>query len=186
MEDIKAKLKQRDRSAYRFLFERYYEPLVLYAERFLADRDQSEDLVQEMFLYLWKEGGSLDIRSSLEAYLFRMTRNRSFKVLKKLKIIDGITDLETLERRTELWNMQTHSFDSEAKNKKESQLMEVLNSFPEKMKEIMKLRFVYDYKYKEIAEELGISENTVKTQLKRAKEKISGEHFLPLLCILAL
>lgn len=60
----------------------------------------------------------------------------------------------------------------EERNKRYDQLMVVVESFPEKMKAIFKLKFYNNYRYAEIAEELNISINTVKTQLKRAKVKI--------------
>ena len=51
--------------------------------------------------------------------------------------------------------------------------MEVVEGFPVSMKRIFQLKFLENYKYAEIAEEMGISVNSVKTQLKRAKAKIN-------------
>jgi RNA polymerase sigma-70 factor (ECF subfamily) len=52
------------------------------------------------------------------------------------------------------------------------QILKIVDTLPERMQQIVKLKFLHNYKYTEIAEELGISVNTVKTQLKRAKVKI--------------
>ncbi len=52
------------------------------------------------------------------------------------------------------------------------QILKIVDTLPEKMQQIVRLKFLHGYKYKEIAEELYISINTVKTQLKRAKSKI--------------
>ena len=60
--------------------------------------------------------------------------------------------------------------------------MNIVESFPEKMQQIFKLKFISNYKYAEIADELGISINTVKIQLKRAKIKI--HKFMPVFIIM--
>ena len=64
-----------------------------------------------------------------------------------------------------------------------SQLLKVVEGLPSKMQQIVKMRFIENYKYVEIAEELGVSVNTVKTQLKRAKLKI-GEQMAMLIALL--
>ena len=64
-------------------------------------------------------------------------------------------------------------------------ILKIIETFPESMQEVFKLKFIENYKYEEIADEMGISVNTVKTQLKRAKVKISESLviILALLCI---
>ena len=69
-----------------------------------------------------------------------------------------------------------HVFDSASDDDKQivyHQILKIVDSLPSKMQQIVKLKFLHHYKYAEIAEELGISINTVKTQLKRAKSKIT-------------
>ena len=59
------------------------------------------------------------------------------------------------------------------KSKVYNKVLEIVDTLPEKMQQVVKLKFLHNYKYAQIAEELGVSINTVKTQLKRAKYKIT-------------
>ena len=78
-----------------------------------------------------------------------------------------------------------HISDEESDMDKEKiylQLLDCIESLPEKMQHIVKLKFLHGYSYAEISTELDISINTVKTQLKRAKVKIM--EFVSILIIL--
>ena len=97
-------------------------------------------------------------------------KNRCFNYLKSIKITD---DYKVLDFNISL--ITEHVFDSTSQEDKEivyHQILKIVDTLPEKMQQIVRLKFLHAYKYKEIAEELDISINTVKTQLKRAKSKI--------------
>jgi len=169
---ILERLKKKDKKAFQQVFEAYYSHLVSYSYNFTYDQSVSEDLVQEAFIYLWENIHLLKIEKSLKAYLFVMVRNRSLNHLKKLKIIDtsyliDISMLLSIDVQEEvLSEMEFEQLSLKAK--------EILNCLPEKMKEIYKLKVMHNLNYKDIAEEMGISINTVKTQLRRAKFKIQS------------
>lgn len=100
-----------------------------------------------------------------------MVRNRCLNFLKSIKITDNYNFLEfNINLITE------HAFDSVPADDKQivyHQILKIIDTLPEKMQKIVKLKFLHGYKYIEIADELNISINTVKTQLKRAKLKIT-------------
>lgn len=164
-------IKKGNRQVYKSFFNKNYKSLVAYANGFLFDQQASEDVVQEVFIYIWEKAQNIEIKSSFQAYVYRMVRNRCLNYLKSIKITDDISALDfNLNLITE------HVFEDTSQENKQivyHQILKVVDSLPEKMQQVVRLKFLHNYKYLEIAEELGISVNTVKTQLKRAKLKIT-------------
>ncbi|WKB81824.1 RNA polymerase sigma-70 factor [Cellulophaga lytica] len=166
---IMKEIQRGNKMAFEVLFNRYYEALVNYAYNYLYDQNNSQDLVQEIFIYIWENAADLKITSSVKGYLFTMTKNRCLNFLKKVNITDneGVIELKSLFDHD--LNYATLS-DTELQEKP---ILKLLDKLPAKMKVIVMLKFFSDYKHQEIAEELDISINTVKTQLKRARIKLS-------------
>lgn len=99
-----------------------------------------------------------------------MVKNRCLNHLKSVKITDNQDYIEysrSLIDRVELPNF------TEDNNTLYLKVLAIVDEMPLKMQKIFKLKFIEDYKYNEIAEELNISLNTVKTQLKRVKIRIN-------------
>lgn len=168
---ILERLKKQDKKAFQQVFEAFYPRLVAYSFRFTYNQEASEDLVQESFIYIWENARSLNIKS-LRAYLFTMVRNRSLNYLKKINLTDS-------NHLIDISNILTQDFQEDMISEKEMNALtqraeEILKCLPGKMQEIFKLRVVHGLSYKEIAEEMGVSVNTVKTQLKRARVKIES------------
>ncbi|WP_308992362.1 RNA polymerase sigma-70 factor [Mariniflexile litorale] len=164
-------IKKGNRQVYKTFFNKNYEDLVIYANGYLFDKAASEDVVQEVFIYIWEKSYKIEIESSLHGYVYTMVRNRCLNFLKSLKLTDSFNALEfNVNLITE------HVFDSTSEENKKivyHQILKIVDTLPDRMQQIVKLKFLHNFKYSEIAEELGISVNTVKTQLKRAKSKIT-------------
>jgi len=168
---ILKEISKHNHKVFKKFFDNHYKNLVLYANGYLFDKDSSEDIVQEVFIYIWENADKLKIESSLKGYLFTMVRNKCFTYLKSIKITDNYEFLEfNINFVTE------HIFDSTTEEDKKivyHQILKIVDTLPDKMQQVVKLKFLHNYKYSEISEELGISINTVKTQLKRAKSRIT-------------
>ncbi|WP_225035839.1 RNA polymerase sigma factor [Winogradskyella sp. SM1960] len=173
-------IKKGNRQVFKNFFNKNYEDLVIYANGYLFDKQASEDVVQDVFVYIWEKPEKINIESSLQGYIYRMVRNRCLNYLKSLKITDNFDLLDfNIALITE------HVFDTTSDQDKQivyHQVLKIVDSLPDKMQQIVRLKFLHGYKYKEIAAELDISINTVKTQLKRAKLKISES----IMCVLVL
>ncbi|UNY99806.1 RNA polymerase sigma-70 factor [Zhouia spongiae] len=178
---ILTEIKKKNQKVFKKLFSDLYEELVVYANGYLFDKNSSEDIVQEAFIYLWEQAENLHIRDSIKSYMYVMIRNRCLNYLKSIKVRDSlhILDLNTVI----IGNHDLDAFSQHDRQIIQVQLQKVITELPFKMQEIVRLRFISNYKYSEIADELGISVNTVKTQLKRAKTKISAS-ITPLLILL--
>ncbi|MEP6805254.1 MAG: RNA polymerase sigma-70 factor [Flavobacterium sp.] len=179
---VLSELQKQNKSVYKNVFNQFYKGMVLYANNFLFDQQTSEDIVQEIFIWLWENAKNTEIKTSLKSYLYAMVRNRCLNYLKSIKITD---DLNLIDLNSAL--LLEEDIDNISEDEKAiiyRQILKIVEGFPVSMQQIFKLKFIENYKYNEIADELGISVNTVKTQLKRAKLKI-GES-IPLLLALFL
>ena len=168
---ILEQISKQNQHVFRTFFNKHYEELVRYANGYLFDKDSSEDVVQEVFIYIWENASEMKINASLKGYMYTMVRNRCLNYLKSIKITD---DFEFLEFNINL--ITEHVFDrvdDEDKKIVYHQILKIVDALPEKMQQIVRLKFLHNYKYQEIADEMGVSVNTVKTQLKRAKLRIT-------------
>ncbi len=168
---ILIEIRNKNEKVFKNFFNKHYADLVSYANKYLFDKDSSEDIVQEIFIYIWENAENLNIQSSLKGYMYSMVRNKCLNFLKSIKITDSF---ELLEFNINL--ITEHVFNSSSEDEKKivyHQILKIIDTLPEKMQQVVRLKFLHNYKYSEIAAELNISINTVKTQLKRAKFKIT-------------
>lgn len=169
--EIILKIRNKDQSAFKEVFQKHYFELTVYANQYLFDKGLCEDVVQDIYIKLWEKADTIEIKTSLKSYLYAMVRNRCLNKLKALKIT-YTGDNYILDYANK--NAQTFYFlEDNNKHILHQKILESIEDLPNKMKLIVKLRFVNNYQYKEIANELNISVNTVKTQLKRAKVKLA-------------
>lgn len=169
---ILLKIREKNQDSFESFFHHYYESLVIYAQGYLYDRASCEDVVQEVFIYVWENANSINITISLKGYLYKMVRNRMLNHLETLKNnyeieVYGYTPIK--ETYEDLVNLQ------EEKNVKLNKVLLLIDALPKKMKEIFILKYRRNYSYSEISLILNISPNTVKTQLKRAKTILQSQ-----------
>lgn len=163
---ILSHLQKKDKEAFRYLYEHYFTKMVLFAESYLYDEEEARDLVQDLFFKLWDNTPCLEINIPLKAYLFTSVRNRCLNVLRDRKIHDSHND--------KLFEAQIFSGteDIEIDECIRERLQQALDSLPDKCREIFLLKIVQGKKNREIAEELGLADTTVKTQVQRAYKHI--------------
>lgn len=179
---ILRELQNKNHFVFKRLFEDWYADLVNYAIKHLFHQSSSEDVVQDVFIYLWENADKINIQTTLKGYTYAMVRNRCLNILKANKITDTANIMEMQVMLETDYNPDY--FYQEEQNLELALMLKVLESLPTKMRTIVKLRFANNYKYSEIAEELGVSVNTIKTQLKRAKAKF-GELVISIAFILS-
>lgn len=171
---ILSHLQKKDKEAFRYLYEQYFSKMVLFAESYLYDEEEARDLVQDLFFKLWDNAPHLEVLNSLKAYLFTSLRNRCLNVLRDRKIRDSHND--------KLFEAQLFSGtdDLDIDENIQERLQAALNSLPDKCREIFLLKIVQGKKNKEIADQLGLADSTVKTQIQRAYKNIR-EKLVPIL-----
>lgn len=165
-------LKQGDESALRELFHQYYMPLCIYSFHITDSFEQSEDIVQEFFIAFWEKKLYNSITTNLRSYLFQSIRNASLTAVEKQnKYI--FHDLEE-----EAYSPIDELYDEEELKLRLQTLLDELTNLPEQGYKVLVAIAIEKKKYKEVAEELGISVNTVKTHLSRALKYLRSKNLL--------
>ena len=83
-------LKVGDTNAYQQLYHKYHTALYVYILRFVKIPELAEDLLQEVFIKIWEIRATVDPSLSFQAYLYRISRNRVFKLIKKIAVDDKL------------------------------------------------------------------------------------------------
>ncbi|WP_455510089.1 sigma-70 family RNA polymerase sigma factor [Butyricimonas paravirosa] len=147
------------------LFARYYRPLVLFASEYLKNRLEAEDVVQELFVKLWEDNHLVRVTDgSLSAYLYSAVRNRSISCLQKKDILWDSRELEGVDISVEM----VADIDEERMDA----VMKEVELLPERTRQVVECVMLRGLKYKEAAEELNISINTVKFLLKEGTKRL--------------
>lgn len=163
-QDLIILLKKQDEYAFKEIYERYSGALYLLALKKTKNEAEAKDIVQEIFIVLWNKRAELHFHSSVSSYLFKSVHNRALNIFVHQKYHDDyIVSLQNYLDET------APQADSLIREKELTLVIDrAIQSLPEKMREIFQLSRYEQLSHKEIADKLGISELTVKTQVKRA------------------
>lgn len=159
-------LNGKQTGAYRDLFERFYAYLVVYAMRYVQQREVAEDLVQEVFVVLWEQEKIYNSYVGLKAFLYEAVRNRALDHLKH-KRVEGKYATYSLLHPMDDSDLEYKLMREEIYRK----LYLAVAELPERCRRIFELH-LQGKKNEEIAALLGISTETVKTQRKIAMRQL--------------
>ncbi|HWW38923.1 RNA polymerase sigma-70 factor [Pedobacter sp.] len=157
-------LKQQDQRAYTVIYERYWALLFRHACKMIKDEEQAADVIQDLFTIMWTQAETLEINTSLASYLYTSLRNRILKLIRREKVqINYLITLPDFEK-------EGHNITDEILREKELQMQieKEIEMLPSKMREIFELSRNAHMSYKQIAEEINITEGTVKKQVYNA------------------
>ncbi|MGE4587421.1 MAG: RNA polymerase sigma-70 factor [Mangrovibacterium sp.] len=171
-------LKKRDLGAYRDLFFRYHGRLVLFAFRFTGEMEVARDIVQDTFLNLWEKADNLNIETSVKAYLFQAVRNRSLNFFRYQSTRHNVHEELTarIEREEQKIYADEHNpFHSLLELELEQKVKDVVDSLPERCREVFELSRYHDLKNREIAEKMDISVKMVEKHISHALRVLRSE-----------
>ena len=156
-------MRRGDEAVFDAVFRRWYEPLCHYAARLTDDdMDEAEDLAQQVFVKLWEQRDRLDIAWSLKAYLYKAVHNAALNRLRAANTRSKYLDYNAAQ----LENTPIQP-DDNARELTE-RLQKALDMLPPQCRHVFELSRFEDLKYREIADQLGISIKTVETQMGKA------------------
>ncbi|MCJ8208837.1 RNA polymerase sigma-70 factor [Mucilaginibacter sp. RS28] len=163
-QELVSLLREGSEEAYAEIYNRYKWLLHTHAYKKLGDREAANDVIQELFAALWTKRQDIFLTTTLSAYLYTATRNRILNIIEHEKVESRYVDSLLVYA-----NNYVASTDHLIR---ERQLMEIIEkeiaALPPKMREVFELSRKSHLSHKEIAEELSISEETVKKQIKNA------------------
>lgn len=181
MEDneIITRLNNSDKKAFEYLFHKYYKPLVAYAYR-MVELDDAEEIVQELFVWIWEKKEQFGINSSLNNYMFKAVYLRCLSCLQR--------NIVKQRRDNFFWQAQnTYAetpFESYEVQELLAKIEQALQRLPESYREAFIMQRFHGKSYKQIAQELGISAKTVDYRIQKARKILSdemNEYFMALL-----
>jgi len=172
-------LKNDDSRAYKQIYMTYYQGLCVYINSYTNNIQTSEDIVQNVLLKVWEERDRIQVHSSIKSYLYKSAYYSFIDFYRKKKTFNK--KLESLR-----YKILNDLLEEEVglKEKRLIALRKAIDNLPSKCKEIFVLSKFDGLKYKEIAETLDISINTVENQigkaLKTLREKMVDARYLNL------
>lgn len=157
------RLTQGDEAAYAHVFRTWYAPLVRFVEALLRQRDEAEEVAQEVMLELWNRRAQLDPERSVQAWLFRAARNRALNVVRHRKVVQQSEPV--LEARS---GDSTPSDMGAMEHELEAALQQAITELPPRCREVFMLSREQGLRNADIATQLGISVKAVEGQIGRA------------------
>lgn len=157
-----------DAVAFEALFRAYHAPLCAFAFRYLRARDLAEEIVQEVFLFVWERRETWDVRTSVKNYLFTAIRNAALSYLRHERVVRR-REAETVE----LFGGPSASADAEVGAAETlAAVQRAVGRLPERCRLVFTLQREQGLTYSEVAEVLGISPKTVEVQMGRALKSL--------------
>ena len=160
-------LQKGDIRAFNKIYFTYHKKLFAFALKFLKNKTDVEDLIQKIFVNIWEKRKSLDPEKSFNNYLFVITRNEIYDFLKKKSITEYYNDQI-------MGDIEQEEGDIEIKKLVEA-TYSLIDKMPERRRQIFLMSKDSGLTYKQIAKILGISENTVDTQIRNSLNYLRAE-----------
>ena len=165
--DIIDRCKIGDKQAQQQLYQLYARPMFTVSVRILQNRQEAEDILQEAFVDMFTKLHTFRAESSFGAWFKRIVVNKSINAVKKKKILTSDIDEMNVEDAD-----NTHEEDDAAFPYSVQQVQKAIALLPEGYRLVFTLYMLEGCSHQEIADELGITASTSKSQFNRSKKKI--------------
>jgi len=178
--ELAALLKEGDQAAYEEIYNRYHAALYIHAFKRLQEREECRDIIQELFTNLWLKRQEFVFTGHLSGYLYTAVRNRIFDLLAKNKLKTAY--ISSIGEFAQNGGVTT---DHLARQNQLKAIIELeIQSLPPRTREIFELSRKGHLTHRQIAEQLDISEQTVKSTVNNAlkvlRVKLGSMFFLVL------
>ena len=163
------KISENDETAFRQLFDCYFQKLFHLAMYFLKSKELAEEAVSDVFLMIWKQRRTLNKIDNIEKYLYTSVKNQSLHYIRRGHTIDKKPiDLYLIELLPDGNDPEVSLLNQEY----QKLIQDSILSLPEKCREVFRLVFSDKLKHKDIAQLLTISEKTVEAHIATAYKRI--------------
>jgi RNA polymerase sigma factor (sigma-70 family) len=162
------------------LFKLFYGKMLPVCMRYMPDRDSAQEVLQEGFIKVFEKLGAFDYKGSFEGWIRRIIANTAIDAIRKSKKDPYLTDNDN-DFKLGASDPMVEREDLEFTDLKAEITMEAIQKLSPAYRAVFNLFVLEDYSHKEIAELLGISEGTSKSNLAKAKmnlQKILSEKFM--------
>jgi RNA polymerase sigma-70 factor (family 1) len=167
-QDLTALLKEGDVAAFTEIYDRFQPLLYVYACKIVKDDDEAEDIVQDVFIYLWDKREDIHFTASLKAYLYSAVKYKFMNLLDHKKVRADYS--ASMQRFMDVGDYITDNYI------REKEFIAVIESevalLPEKMREVFLMSRKQNLSNKQIADRLNITEKTARNQVNTALHKL--------------
>lgn len=165
-----------DEAAFEALFRLHYSALCGFIYRFVRSRDTAEELVQDVFASMWANRHSLDVRTSVKAYLFRAARNRALNWIEHQGVTRAWAERALADPPESASDLPGSRLEAAELRDRVHRALDVL---PARCRLVLRLRYLEQMTHAEVAEAMGISikgvENQLGRGLKALRAHLAGE-----------
>jgi RNA polymerase sigma-70 factor (ECF subfamily) len=177
-----AEKKVLDEERFEQLFKAHFVHLSNFARQYIDDTDACKDIVQKVFINLWEKRQQIDPEKSISSYLFTSVKNRCLNHIRDhKKFRSQILDIDCGDINISIED-EGHFIEE-----LQDQIQLALQSLPEKCRLVFEMSRFQDMKYKDIAQQLSISEKTVEAHMGKALKSLRvrlGRYLTLLSCIM--
>ena len=167
-EELMQEIKADNMFAFDVLYKKYCKRVYKFGHSILKSPEDSENLMQDVFLSLWENRHKVEKDSSIKSYIFTIVYNSAISVIrKKAKESQFVEYLKSIQEI----NIEPVNVELEY-NELTKKLDEIVKALPQRQKEVYQMHKVDGLKYSEIAERLHISVNTIENHMSRALKTI--------------
>lgn len=159
-------IKEGDEEAFRIFFNTTYPSLFSYVMTYVKNKLAADDITQQAFIKFWTKRDKINLKEAPRGYLFTIAQN-IFLDQKRKKNVE-VYFIDNIVKDT----IAEEHYDQQKLEEKLIRLKEVIEDLPHKCKQILIMNKIEGFKYKEIADILGISIKTVESQMRIAFNKI--------------
>lgn len=165
-------VRRGDREAFKEVFYAYHANLHAFAVKFVRCEQRASDIVQEVFLKVWKNREQWTVHTSLKAYLYRSVRNRALNEKRRSENAQDFKERlgrnqETAHRRTAPDQLHFETMSDAVE--------EAIDRLPERRRMVFLLHRRHGFTYAEIADIMEIAPKTVENQMGRALKFLRSE-----------
>jgi RNA polymerase sigma-70 factor (ECF subfamily) len=179
--DLATLLKYGKKEAYQELFKRYAPKIYHFSLSYLNNETDAEELVQDVFLKVWKNREILDASQNIKAYIFKIAINTIYDFIRHKNIENAFNNFAKENYETS----SNNTWDTIILKEMQTILKKLVSQMPEQRRKIFQLSKHVGLTNEEIAHKLGLSKRTVENQLYRAvaflKEQLKNESAIALL-----
>ncbi len=166
-----AQVRDGNEAAYNTLVRSWAVSLYRFAYVLTSDAQMAEDIVQDVFVYVWERREQIDFSRNIKSYLFQSIRNRALNMLQHVRAQSRV---ETVVHEA---TVRTSANDGEIALEEEDlacMLREALATLPPRTREIFMLHREQGMSYTDIADVLGIGIPTIHNQMSRASKVVQA------------
>lgn len=155
-------------AAFNAIVQSYGERIYWHVRRFTCSHEDSDDLLQEIFIKVWKALPDFRSESSLYTWIYRIATNETLNFLRK-KRLRALLSAESLETLLDRQADEDVHFNGDALQR---EVQKAINSLPDKQKQVFVLRYFEEMTYEEISEITRISVGSLKASYHHASKKV--------------